>query len=710
MRRFIFLTVFSLVLSSQAAFAQESAEAPSGTSETTMPVQIHGDSVEYFHEEQKAVGTGNVSIEYEDTTLTADKITVYMDTKNAIAEGNVKLVQKGSEFTGERGEYNFDTKVGNVSKMKATIEPFYYGSAEKIERVDQSHYKAVNSTLTTCCGDNPFYQLKAQQVDIYPGQKVVARNALLLIKGVPVFFLPFWEQYLYDRERAPVQIIPGHSSDWGAFVLTKWRYRLVDRPDLHVRGNILADYRSKKGFGGGVETFYNGDKVGQGAARVYYANDKEPSEHPDEIGPDRYRVQWRHQMPLTEDTTLTTELNKLSDEFVIKDYFYREEYEQDVLPDNYVSIITAKPNYTLSILDRERMDDFFTVVERSPEIRFDTHNQQFLDTPFYLRQESQFTNLRKEFANSKGDLATTRYDSNETLTYAGRVGDLSITPHAGMRHTYYSRGVNPDEKDLVRGIFDGGVDFSTRFYKTYDTTIKAFGLDYNQIRHVFAPVASYNYRPNPTVSRQELQQFDALDSLDKQNFWRFSFENKFFTKHHEGPDLMVTREIARVVPFFDVNYDTHRVDNVGYDVDWRPYKWLAFESDASFDTITRDFDAANFDIGVNVKDLDFRLGHRFIKNESAQTTAEIDWKINEEWSLSVYDRFEFEQGSSKEFEVTLSKAFECTILDFTYNHKPDEDSFYFVFRLKAFPTASFGLSQTYRGPKSSSYQRNRHRL
>src|SRR3990167_774776 len=59
------------------------------------PIQVRGDSVEYFHEEQKAVGVGHVSIDYEDVALKADKITVFMATKIAVAEGHVTLVQKG---------------------------------------------------------------------------------------------------------------------------------------------------------------------------------------------------------------------------------------------------------------------------------------------------------------------------------------------------------------------------------------------------------------------------------------------------------------------------------------------------------------------------------------------------------------------------------------------------------------------------------------
>src|SRR3989338_10502477 len=84
-------------------FLSLSQEAFPESLKKNVPIQVHGDSVEYFHEEQKVTGTGHVSIDYEDVKLTADKMTVYMATKQAVAEGHVTLTQKGSVFTGERG-------------------------------------------------------------------------------------------------------------------------------------------------------------------------------------------------------------------------------------------------------------------------------------------------------------------------------------------------------------------------------------------------------------------------------------------------------------------------------------------------------------------------------------------------------------------------------------------------------------------------------
>lgn len=689
-RQRLFLAfAFALLWAGPAAAAEDASQPP---------VQVKGDSVEYFHEQQKVVGVGHVKIDTEDTHLEADKITVFMATNVAVAEGNVVLTQKGSIFKGERGEYDFNKKAGNVEGMRAEIPPSLYARAKRVEKAPDGRYIARDAYVTTCCGDNPFYRVQARELEIIPGQKVIVKNATILIKGIPILFVPIYVQKLFDFDRFPVQIIPGKNSEWGAFVLTKWRYGLVDRPDLQTKGNILVDYREKRGFGGGIENFYRGDQFGRGAVRFFYTNDKDGPEF-SENG--RYRTQWRHQMKLGEWTTLTSEFNDLSDETVIKDFFFREEYERDTRPDTYVSIITATPDYTLSVLDRERVDDFFSTVERSPEVRFDTRNKRFGDTPFYLRQEAQFSNLKKEFGRSEMQEDALRMDLNHTLRYAGHVGSWSVTPRVGTRQTYYSRDLDSKD-DQGRGIFDAGVDISTHFFKTHDVTVKRWGLDWNGLRHIFSPTASYGYRPNPTVSRSTLAQFDALDALDKQNVVRFNLVNKLQTKYHPEPgSALVTREMARVIPFFDYDAHTGRLDNVGYDVELRPYTWLGIESDLTYETREGKVTTANFDVLANLGRFDVGVGQRFVRDNSSQTTAELKWRIDSAHTLRLYERYEFNEKHSEETEVTISKAFECVIVDLTYNHRRDDgDSFFFVFRLKGYPAASFNMSQTYNRPKS----------
>ncbi len=697
MKNLRFLLAAGLLFCTSSAYAAYKIPSLPGDADGDFPIQIKGDTVEYIHEEGKAVGTGHVSIDYEGAQLSADKIVVYTATKKAVADGHVTLTQKGGTFKGEHAEYDFGKKVGQVSNMDATIAPSYFGKAKTIEQVSENHYRTTDSYVTTCCGDSPFYKIQAHQIDIYPKDKIVIRNALLLIKGVPVLFIPLFVQPYVDFDRFPVQIIPGKTSEWGVFALSKWRYTLADRPGLSSKGNVLVDFRAKKGWGEGLENFYNSDQFGRGTFRAYYAEDQNP---PETTSSGRNRFQWRHQTKLNDSTTVTTEINKLSDPLVIKDFFYRDEYERNAFPDNYVSLITAKPEYTFSVLERRRIDDFYTVVERDPELRFDTHNRQFASTPFYLRAEYQFSNLHRTAGGLSAPQDLTRFDTNHTLSYAGRVGPVSVVPHVGTRQTYFSRRAE-DDGDLWRGTFDPGLDLSTRFYKTYDKSVHAMGLDWNQLRHIFEPTISYNYRPNPTVSRTVLGQFDSIDAIDKQNFIRFNFENKVQTKERSGANgELVTREIARVIPFMDTDLHTGRLANVGIDAELRPWPWMGIEADASYDPVTRDYDTANADVYFNHGPWNLAFGQRYLQNESSQSTIDLRLKPNDEWEFRIYDRYEFEEGASKEFQVMVSKAFSCVIVDLIYNHR-EGDTFLFVLRLKAFPNMPFRVSQSYDRPKSS---------
>ena len=682
------------------------AETPSPQDPKAVPIQVKGDSVDYFQEGQKAVGTGHVTIDYEATHLEADKITVYMETKMATAEGHVKLVQKGSTFTGDRAEYDFGKKAGRVDTMDATLQDTYYGKAQKIERVDEKHYRITDSYVTTCCGDDPFYKISAHNIDFFPDDKIIMRNAVLFIRNIPILFIPYYEQPFVDFDRFPVHLAAGKRSEWGPFLLSKWRYNLVNKPDLQDKGSALLDYRQKRGVGMGLENYYRGDAVGHGALRIYYANDNNPPQDPailnsvEEVNPNRDRYQWRHQSRIGPDTTLTAEWNKLSDPRVVKDFFFHEEYEKDAVPDNYVSVIMAKPEFTFSVLDRERLDDFYTQVDRSPELRFDTHQWQLGETPLYLREEAMADNVKYQEAKNDTSLDAQRVDSDTTLSYAGRFGPVSVTPHAGTRQTFFSRDVDGD-RDLMRGVFDGGIDVSTHFYRIYDVYWHAMGLDVNQLRHVFTPTFSYNYRPNPTVPRTLLQQFDSLDAVDKDNFIRLNFENKLQTKER-GPDGQAypsSREFARIIPFLDVDMHTGRLENVGIDGELRPYSWMGIESDATYDPNTRDWDTANFDVYLDKGPWRVAVGQRYVENSSSQTTAEIRLKLNDEWEFKVYDRYEFEEGASKEFETTVSKTWDCVITDFTYNHR-EGDTFFLTLRLKAFPSTPFTLSQSYNHPKA----------
>lgn len=694
-KRSLFLTV-SMALFLCYCFLSEAADSTSEeVNDEKTPIIVNGDVVEYLHAHDKVIGTGHVVIDYEGEQLQCDKITVLLHQKEAFCEGNVKLTKHGSVFTGDYLVYNFGTKSGDVSKASGFIMPAYYAKAKRVEGQSGEKYSLTDNSITTCDLKHPHYRIESRSFDIYPGRRIVARNAFIRIGDIPVFYLPYYSHSLEERDSPPVQLLPGHNKKWGSYVLGKWRYRFGQ--DQQIKGNILTDYREKQGPAGGLESFYQAPGFGRGSLRTYYLDDPKLPEQVNQH--QRYRAQLRHQVSLLPDTYLTAEANHQSDRKIIQDFFPKEEFEVETTPDTYVSVIQAKPDYTLSLLARKRINPFFDVVERLPELRLDTRNHRLGETPFYLRQEVQSDVLNREFDGTQDSQSAYRLDSNTTLRYALSYAGFSITPRMGTRQTLYTRGVDNDG-DFVRGVFDTGVDISTKFYRVYSFTTNLFGLDWNEIRHIFTPSASYNYRPEPTVTLKKLQLFDAIDRLDSQQFIRLSLDNKLQTKSRTKKGELYSRDIFRLIPSADFHVKEGNWTRIGGRAEFFPYPWLGIEGSTTYESERDVFDTANLDFYISKNDWLLGMGHRYVRDASSQLTAQLDWRISDDWGFRVYDRYEFDENRSDEFEAAVSRNLHCWILDFVYNHSQvTGDSFYAMLRLTAFPNAPYRPSRIYQKPK-----------
>lgn len=677
-----------------------------------IPIQITGESVEYFYAEERAVGSGDIRIEYKGWTLTADEVAVNLKTKEASAKGNVTLVQEGAIYTGDAVQVNFETKSAEISNLSGSIAPHYTVQGKEVRKVNDAYYQVSDGYITTCHEDEcdgddiPYYRIQSKEVTYYPEDKVVVRHAVLYIGKIPFFYVPIIVIPIVDVDRFPIQVEVGKRKEWGAYALTKMRYWA----NKDFKGNFLFDVREKQGLAGGIENFYDSHAIGQGAARFYYADDQCGADESDcaasegHISPEssRYRAQLRHRWQIYENTALNAEINKLSDEFVIQDFFYRNEYEKISFPDNYVSVIHSEDDYTLSGLTRFRLDDFVPVVERTPEIRFDTHTHAFEDLPVYYRQEVQVSNLDRRFKDEEDvHQEATRVDTRHSLSLVQRFDPVTVTPFVALRETYYTRDSSGEKREFIRGNMEAGFDASAKFFRTYEGTVQALGLDWNDFRHIFTPAAHYRYQSKPTHVREDLYGFDAIDDIDHHNFFQFDFENKIQTKSHTGHEGELSkRTLLRTLVYTDLQTpqaDRVYLNTTGIDVEFDPYGWLTIASDAAYSWETDAFASANIDAVVHWDEIWFGVGQRYSHEVSNQTTFQLDWKVSENWHVRLYERYEFENSETDEFEITVERAHVfCWTVRLTYNTRNGEDSVFVSFSPSAYPDTAFQSGQTYR--------------
>ena len=297
--------------------------------------------------------------------------------------------------------------------------------------------------MTTCDYEQPDYHLEGTHGEIWPGDRVVMYNATLRFGSVPVFWFPMVVWSL-KGDNPPLAISVGDDSRWGAFLLSA--YTLKVNKDVQV--TVHADERTRRGFGTGADVKYRFDSAGEGVLTGYYINDADPKDKSDanaNIDHNRYRAGWQHKQYLTNDVTLTVDLNKLSDADVVKDFFDNE-FRHNREPDSVADITKRGPNYTLSFLVRPQFNDFFAEVERLPEAKLAINRERLGGTPFFYEGESsvgQYNNQTGD-TNVVGAAGTNfvgnavRADTFHQIVVPQLVGGwLSVIPRAGARATYY---------------------------------------------------------------------------------------------------------------------------------------------------------------------------------------------------------------------------------------------------------------------------------
>lgn len=706
--------------------------AKEGQMKQKAPIVVNGDRVEYFHDKKKVIGTGNISIDYEDVKLTCEKVTVYLDTREAIAEGNVKITQKDTYLSGDKMNYNFDTRVGKVIKGYVNYVPFY-GKSQDIEKVSENQINIERGYITTCDLEKPHYRVRARQVRIYLDDKVIAKHILFYIGNCPIMYFPYYVQPLKEQS-AHITAMAGHDKDWGYYLLTSLKF---DYSEI-FRGRFRFDYRAKNGLAYGIDNNYSlgGDAgAGDGIVKFYSTqeNDKNLSYKRLTREELKYRLQVRHSWQVNEDTLAAVELNKVRDNNFMKYYFYKEWTEQRQ-PDSYASFITTKDDYTSTFLTRVRMDKYYDVIQRLPEYQMSIpqYNIKYngKNSPLYYNFQSAAVYLNHAFAHTEGssepkDLDVIRLDTYNRLSYTAKLfKSLNVVPFAGTRQTYYSRNKWGDT-NLIRGIFDSGFDSSIKFYKIYDINTNALGLDIHRLRHIITPTAAYSFTPQTTVSPDNLNQFDGVDSLDTQNHVLLSIENKLQTKRG-GPDNMSAVDIVDFIISADylfrlkdnnLAFKQQKFKSVDMQLELTPYPWLYALSKMRINTNQGLPELVSIDfVGGKEADRTLSFGYRYEqsfdpagivdtdtgKNLLNYLTTDVIYRINELWKAHVYWRFNMNRGFIDEHQYTISRDLHCWILDFTIDLRPylndktiSEQIFWVALRLKAFPRLPLGISRNY---------------
>ncbi|HUV38756.1 MAG TPA: LPS assembly protein LptD [Planctomycetota bacterium] len=601
--------------------------------------------------------------------------------------------------------------------------PLYY-RAKEFRQLSADRYAATDAIVTTCEFVPPEWGIYAKRMDLTTTRETVTDaegqtstrvneraevwSSRIKAHGLPVFYWPHWTMDL-NRERTALKKFEiGNSSRFGFTVRTGWDlYNFGIYENAWSDLTLLLDYFSDRGVGVGFQFDYERDTY-WGELFAYGISDSGidrtgfvPEEDP------RARVKWRHRQQLNPDWRFDAELSWINDAGFLDEYFEeesREEKEQETV--GYLRYL--KDNRYFALEGRWRLNDFQTQLERMPEARFVWLGQPLLGGLATYITDSRLGNLRQRFSDdlqdaglAPADYRSWRFHTAHEVQIPFAIGPVKLAPFVDAAYTYYENTVE-DGHDRV--LFGTGVRASATFWKIYNFHNRLW--DINRFRHIVTPTVDVLTTWVRTKNPGDILQFDDIDALDDTQLVRFGLRQRLQTRR-----LARSIEPALVGGWYTVNWMV-----LDLEIDWYPspdrhnagqdlgpmrveYLWqltdrvaLLSHADVRVDT---GFDFETFDIGFAVNrspKLFFYLGQRYIDESGSNIfIGQVDYKLNERWSLGGLVQYDFGLDSSNLYRASLRRRMHRWVLEMMYEHdaSDNENTFMMYISPQGVPEARF---------------------
>lgn len=690
-----------LVLAAGGSWAAPNPLGPmeglTGVSTSSVPVDIQARSMEYNRARNLVVATGDVVVTREGEELKADSIQLNTITHDVEARGNVVFTRTNSVWRGNYMRYNFESGAWQTGAFESTFDPFFV-TAKAAEMTNTTEYVLKRAVVTTCTNHYAgcHYTMSCRTLRVKPGNRMIGRHTVMRLGRVPVFYTPIWYRSLSDRA-VGLSAEAGYRQRMGYFLLTSIKYWMSPS----IRGITQIDYRSKRGPALGQEIGWHlPEDSGSGRIYGYFANDDgiagdDTYGDSDLIESQRYRLRFQHYQTFTTRDYFLADVNYLSDPFIMEDFFDRE-YRVGYQPQNFATLTHRGDDMTMGVSAYKRLNDFYTAVDRVPEVVLDVNRQQLGDSPLYYESRNSAAYLQMVYdVNGEGeDYSSSRLDTSHMLYWPTRhFGFLNLMPRAGARATYYSETVsrttvtqsvqvvttnmvtgaggvvtpvmtsatqtNSTVQTLVLGsdvrtLMELGFETSFRAFKVLNNDENIFGTG---LRHVVEPYANYTFIPEPNLRPDDLYQFDSVDTLDKQSTIAVGVRNKMQTKHGLSVDDIMDLDIFST---YNLEDETDRpFSNVGMNSEFHLAPWWQVFMDASYDAYNSQLDVFNVRTRFLGEVWKADIEHRSRIDESNLLAADLAYAPNKRWEFGIYDRYEFEQSRLEEQGVFLTRTLDC---------------------------------------------------
>ena len=486
-------------------------------------------------------------------------------------EGNIVIRQ--NQNTIQATHAFFDAASDRALMLNAELRAFvpeggaqFRVRAERMRQLTHDRFHAQNAWVTSSPYGKPGYRIQASDIFVEPGpsvftgtdpltgQQVVGQstwvtsvNNQFIIGDTPVFYLPKVSGPAEDPGIPIRSATVTQDRIFGLQVKTVWNLtKLLGLPKQPgMRLDLLADYRTKRGPGIGIQSEYGGtNSLGayQGNGTLYYQYD---SGH-DNLGLGRRRLDppsesrgeatWRHRQGLPGDAVIFGEIGFLSDRNYLEQYHEsRFDSEKDV--ETLLGIRQDSGAYSGVLWGRTDLSGFEANTQWLPRADLYSFSQPLFDGLLYWSMHSSAgyadmqplqsaTDPNDQFSdngfntpeavpnayitNASGLVAMTRHE----LDMPFNVGPVNFEPFVMGEAAYWQDGLGAQSID--RYLVNAGVRAKMSASRIYPF-VRSDIFNLNGLAHKHDTMIEYSI----TDSSRNVNQIPQYNEMDENSQERF---------------------------------------------------------------------------------------------------------------------------------------------------------------------------------------------
>ena len=523
--------------------------AQTSSSAGTAPI-INADHQEMT--EDRLIASGNVEIAWEEYRIFADYMEFNPKTKEIIAQGRVTMVSNQTVISGERLQFNLKDRSGLLYDVYGQAPPSIRYKTDKLKQVDNETLTFKKVEFTSCTQCEPRWKITCSKGKIKKEKYIAMSNAVLKIKKIPIFYIPYLRYPLNDSGKATGFLFPGigRSDLRGFFLLNSFFWNIKDNIDL----TLGMDYYGKAGIGVYEEFRYLFPSL-DGSIKFYYFKYKpgvvlgegEPIPKGNifySMNPSDYFLKMTHRQKLNFlDTRIIVNIDKQSDANFLR--LFSNDFDA-VLRRMSMSSVSLSSSLARNIkfsANASINDTYFTFNNSSrslrylPTIALNWNQQKIWKVPGYFSLNTSYSNVQRigksydeDMELFVTDIRTQRININPTYSL-GLIQTpwLSAKLNLDSRSSIYLKSRDPVTKAIV----------NEPLHLHYDSAVvglkgpvfsKIFELKNKKIKHIIEPNITMRYVTQ--IDEEDRKRLIPVDNFDYPDYSSviFSLTNRLLVK------------------------------------------------------------------------------------------------------------------------------------------------------------------------------------